>query len=636
MENVTGQPRIAFQPIGMALSVGAFARIRIDIDLASTQAHCDRAATAMGPLHTITSNDSWAREFLRGGGQQPIMYKHARTMLQRACDRLRLWALPSPMMGTDGIPTARASSQSPRSGRASADARNVSVLAPFLADPFEVLHVSSKVLRSVVHFATTPVLPPPRVFNSTRTRTPRSLGVAAVAGVIGLVGGATLLTAVVSMIFGGSTPAWESSIVRHKIGAASLEHANAIHNMAQRLDGVYHYDHFQLYLNHMADHAARICDLINDLERAFYLLQRGQLDPLLVSPSDLRTSLGKLESLATAHEMHLAIRSVGDALLVPAFGVKTNASLQIVLPIPAYTSRLHLHRYAGSPLIVQHDNGTRTLAAPQPQYQTIAVASRSSNHALLSPSDLEGCFRIKDTYLCSSLPLLFRREDSCLGSLFAAHSRAIQLQCTFLPHPTPWHVTRTMGSSFLISTIQDSSITAHCPNGDSTSRPIPWGVSLVYVPAGCHAQTPHFLLPTIISRFAEVKIQKELDWVMDVPVHWAAGYSPNFTALAHDAVVASHQLTDILRSTAASPVPLWHHFIWVGALIFLGIFACCACRFGPAWLASCRGREQPAGPSVSFHVSPQEVPLQQAPPSAPPSYPPPAATTKRPARTSRL
>ncbi len=186
----------------MALSVGAFARIRIDIDLASTQGHCDRAATAMGPLHTITSNDSWAREFLRGGGQQPIIYEHARTMLQRACDRLRLWAKPSPIMGDDGIPAARASSQSPRSGRASAATRNASDLAPFLDDPFEVFQISSDVLRSVMHFATTPVLPPPRFSNSTLSRQPRGLGVAAVAGAIGLVGGATLLTAVVSMLFG--------------------------------------------------------------------------------------------------------------------------------------------------------------------------------------------------------------------------------------------------------------------------------------------------------------------------------------------------------------------------------------------------------------------------------------------------
>ncbi len=633
--NVTNQPRIAFQPIGMAVSVGAFARIRIVLDLASTQRHCEVAASAMAPLRSITTNDSWARQFLRDGGQQPIIYEHARSLLGRACARLRLWSLPSTVMGDADLPAARVAPHTARSSRTSATFRNMSDLAPTMEDLFQSFEPSSPALRSIMHFATTPVQEPANGPNIDLPRSPRGLGVAA-AGAIGLVGGATLLTAVVSMLFGGSTPAWESSIVRHKIGVTSLEHSNAIHNMAQRLDKVYHYDHFQLYINHMSDHAARICDLINDLERAFYLLQRGQLDPLLVSPSDLQISLGKLEYLATKHEMHLAIRSVGDALLVPAFGIKTNSSLQIVLPIPAYTSRLHLHRYAGSPLIVQHDNGSRVLAAPQPQYDTIAVAARSSNHALLSPSDLEGCFRIKDTYLCASLPLLFRREDSCLGSLFAANSKAIQLQCSFRPHPTPWHVARTLGSSFLISTVTDSSITAHCPNGDSTSRPIPWGVSLVYVPAGCHAQTPHFLLPTIVSRFAEVRIQKELDWVMDAPVNWAAGYSPNFTALAHDAVVASHELAAILQSTAATPVPLWHHFIWIGVLLVLAVVACCICKFGPAWLTSCRRSDQPALPSVSFHVAPQEAPPPTAQPSAPPSYVPPPPTTKRYARASRL
>ncbi len=637
--NVTSEPKVAFQPIGMALSVGAFARISVEIDVATTVKHCQTAADAMKPLTELTTEDTWARTFLEQGGQQPIIYDHARLSLSKACSRLRLWATPSTMMGDADLSAARLPPH-PRS-RSGREERPFDDLAPTMADSFQAFAPTTPALDSILYFATSPAQEPANGPNLhlPLKRQPRGLGAAA-AGVIGLVGGATLLAGVVTMLFGGSTPAWESSIVRHKIGAASLEHSNAIHNMAQRLDKVFHYDHFQLYLNHMADHADRIQDLIYNLERAFYSLQRGQLDPLLVAPSDLQISLGKLEYLASSHEMHLAIRTVGDALLVPAFGLKTNSSLRIILPIPAYTSKLHLHRYAGSPLIVAHHNGSRTLAAPQPQYTTIAVAARSSNHALLNKADLEGCFRIKDTYLCASLPLLFRREDSCLGSLFAANAKAIQDQCSFIPHPTPWHVTRTLASSFLISSVEDSSITAHCPNGDSTSRPLPWGVSLVYVPAGCHAQTPHFLLPTIVSRFAEIRVQKEVDWVMDAPVHWAAGYSPNFTAMTHDAVVASHKLADLLQSSAAMPVPLWHHFIWVGALIIFAVLLCCVFRFGPACLSACRRTDQPQVPSVSFHMAPQEPPPPSAPlaapPAEPPSYQAAPVLARKSTRTSRL
>ncbi len=653
--------------MGDVLTVGAYARIKVSINVVGLMEACKLSVSVMRDLRKWGDGHSWFSTYVANSKTEIRLYNTARRRLQASCERLSHWDRET------NFPQQNRRQQ-----------RSVHHAKPFRATPV----ATDETLQRLYKFATaspdpppavplgapfgepippTPPPPPPTTPPPTTsttpppTTTPRptpgryafspwvpNMGSSSLAGMgsrwatysrarainrarkanraerhaldpradipnststafsnrprravvstaaavgasAAIVGGTVLLAKVIRMLFGGSTPGWTVDALAKDAAKGALENAENMHELAKRMNDVHYFDHFQLYVNFLTDFARQIFHLVDRFEDAFYDLQQGTVSPLFISSQDIADALLVLESHATQNRMHLSVTSVGDALQLPAFGLKLNDSLALILPVPIYTDRLHLHKYAGTPLLIKDNHDNRVLAAPRPSHSLIAVATRASNHALLTKADLESCFTVYDTHMCASLPIRLKRESSCLGALFAANAQAINLQCPFETHPNTWHVARPTDDSFIITTAIDISATTHCPNGQSHSLPIKWGVSKVIVPPGCFTQTAHFLLPSTLTRFAEVEVHKELSWDMKIPLSWNYSHSLDLAKFAHQSELTAERLRQALDRPIERPPQqegffaqtlhtLWSGFLTLCVISLMAFFLYCACR----------------------------------------------------------
>ena len=191
---------------------------------------------------------------------------------------------------------------------------------------------------------------------------------------------------------------------------------------------------------------------------------------------------------------------------------------------------------------------------------------------LLNDNDLNRCYKVRTTYMCASMPTRFDREESCLGALFSANSKAIQTRCAFTPHPEPWHIAHTTTNTYVLSSTVDMAATTTCPSGAGHSVSIPWGISEITVPTGCTTQTPHFVVTAPLVKFANIEIHKKISWDMALPATWGNMSTSAFAAIAHSAHVTQDQLGHAIAAyEKEAQAPLWHNLAWGSGLILTGV-----------------------------------------------------------------
>lgn len=544
VHTITGTPQLAFAPAGQVMSVGAFARIEATFDINGTIRDCYNAANDMKHVWQLTPKFSFAEKQWWADKVYQSMYKRHRMELIHACDDLRDWKEAKPFYTEHDVPAKR--------------------------DTAELTH-------SLLYFATAPPTyqPPITEQHGNVTRSTRSPTLVALA----VVGGAALLYTVAKWLFGSSEPAWTQEAISSTASNVA-NNAGIIRSLAGRFKYITDIATYRLTVGEMCQRAQHITDHANNLGQAFYQLQRGQISKFLLQPKDILTALDKLKRQASRSRMHLAVQTVPDILLLPAFGVIDKSSLKVVIAIPAIVDLLHLHRFAGTPLITQHSDGTRDLMVPQPEYDAIAASNRGQSHALLSNADLDRCLRIKDTYMCAALPIRNNRKDSCLGSLYSANSDAIHTQCTFRPHHQSWHVVQEPEQTYIISTTATLPITTSCPAGSSSARSLVWGVFRVQVPAGCTAITPHFSITAPLAAFATAELYKTIHWRMDKPVNTTLG-ADQWKTLLHAASINNNNALATKKSIQAHLEQNQHFYLYASAVVLtllLVTISCCYFR----------------------------------------------------------
>ena len=563
IKNITDRPQLTFFPAGTVMSVGAYARITAKINIRDLESACTKATNSMKPLHTLLTRDSWPWQYTYEDTNLRGQYDEHRHRLNQACNTLKQWDKPDNFFREEPAQYRKRS---------------------FLQTAFTIanatntfLPIAPEAVDTLVRFATSKVLypsPHPSIntgLHGNATSTPVRDRRGIIATGISLVGGAIFLYNTVAMLFGNNQPAWEIEKLSRTTANSAKDNARHIAHLANNIKHSYYKDHFQLYINGLCDNARALSRLVFDVQNAFFNLQEGNVSPIFINAMDIESALENIEEQASKKHMHLAARSVADTLLLPAFGIKSGGMLSVVIPIPCITENLHLHRFAGTPLI-SAANDARLLSSPQPNHVAIAAAARSSNHILLNENDLNRCFKVRSTYMCASMPTRFDREESCLGALFAANSQAIHTRCTFVPHPEPWHIAHTTTNTYVLSSTIDMAATTTCPSGASHSISIPWGVTEITVPTGCTTQTPHFVITAPLVKFANVEIHKTISWDMALPATWGNMSGDAFAAIAHSAHVTQAQISKAIEvyEAKATTTPFWHHVAWGGGLVLLG------------------------------------------------------------------
>lgn len=544
--DITSSPQLAFAPAGVLLPVGAYARIVTTVSYHPYLIACERIRPHLKAWYELLPEDSYGRH--HDAWQRKSLYNAVRARVFNACDNLLHWHSKGSLFGKPGL----------RPKRQDAPA------APAHA-------------KVAMAFATTPIQPP---FNAVIPRPAAAVsrqprGIPAIAAFV--IGAGSLLFNLVRLLVGGATPAWEERATAPiELAKGARATSFAIVNLAQGLKDIWDNDHFVAQLTGLIDSTRSLAISLEHLEEAIFDLQRGHIHPLFLGTRDIDSALDRLADKAAASHMYLSVSSVADVLLLPIYGVKSGFNITTIVPIPAVTDRLYLHRFMGTPLIFHNSTtDSRVLQEARPIHTTIAAATRSPNHILLTQNDLNSCFRTHSTFMCANLPVRLNRHSSCLGALFSASASAIQQQCQFAPHPEPWHVARVRSSAFAITTLGPLTATTSCPSGASSAVNIPWGVHLLTVPPGCTTQTRHFSIASPLANFAQVEIVKTLSWSMPPPVNFSVASSVppalkrHISVALQDALYAKLHSDKAMTLAAAAAAPWWHHVTWGSVLLLI-------------------------------------------------------------------
>lgn len=595
MKNITGQPQLSFFPAGTIMHIGAFGRISCKIDLENLTDSCFAAAQAMDvSLRTKMDANSWAATYYNDSPYLRRFYEAAASRLWHACSTLTTWNNDVNFFEMDG--GNRRNTRSP-------------VFAKSVNKNLEHLALKKFATSTEAQQPEDTTLAPAANDTSPASRPERGIVTTGLA----IIGGATLLWRLASLLLGSTEPTWQTHVIQDHANSAIHHNTLAIKDIIASVDEIYHHDHFELRINSVVDHANAITNKVLQVQEALALLQQGHISPLFINPLDLQNAIEVLVQKAYDFHMKLAVESAADALLLPAFGVFDNSTLTIVLPVPAYLIKMNMFQYSGTPLLVRDEEELRLLT-PRPLQNMIAVAPKSPQHMVLTQEDLRDCFEVHDNYMCAEQPLLLDREDTCLGALFTANADAIHSHCAFEPHHRTWHIARAGKGAHILTTAKSLTATTTCPDKYSTAVPISQGVFLFRVPPGCTTQTESFSIDTPYEDFATVSMTKSLQWSMEAPVFWTKEGSTSQLqkALNHAAQAGKDLQSAEKLLKQASQTPWWVNLIWF-IILLLCVALLTACFVKRYRTATAQLRAFVAGDAVYQQGQQQGNPMQQQP-----------------------
>ena len=542
VQDISHAPQLTFKPIGDIKTIVAFARLQATVDIEEVITACSAASASMRGIWTLAPPDTRAHQYVSDTPLIARVFEATRLELHEACDNLKNWDQPENFFTEQTYPHRR------------------SAYNNATATPDDILLAAYRFGTAQPDFRNQP--------NSTSadaTDTVKRAEPFTVASVI--IGGSMLLISLYNLLFGGSTPTWSQEAATEKIAHGAWSSAQALQQLCGKIKDVYHFDEFMNYVNGARDNAKDLINLINDIRRGIFQLLIGNISPVFITALNLQAALDNLQSEASVHHLRLSVRSAADVVQMPAFGIRDNGTLRVVVPIPIASDTLAAHEFAGTPLLSGSPDDGYSLITPQPPYSCIAVDGSSSNHILFNQGDLSNCFRVHKTFMCPEFPVRTNRQASCIGALFTANTDSVKDRCVFISYRETWHMSRASRGTFIFATSTATSATTSCPQGHSRSVPLQPGIYRLSVPPGCTTMTPDVSVTAAYTDFAQVDIRKTLDWS---PTQ-AAAYKRNLSAFDNLQRHASHAAATIhegiVLSRSAHQTPWWHHAAWGAALI---------------------------------------------------------------------
>ena len=361
--DISTNPQLTFKPLGDLNTIVAFARLQASIDLGEIADACDVATSAMKTIWTLAPPDSYAHQYASDTPMVVEVFMDTRQELQDACNNLDNWDAPDNFFTERSYPHRRSPNE-PLPTPALDHARN----AAFLFGTVE------PEMRPTPNG--TAADPDDRIARAD------PITIASV-----VIGGSMLLLTLFQMLFGGSTPTWSMDAATQHIANGARSSANALAQLCEKITKVWHFDEFMNYVNGARDNAKDLIGLINDIRRAIFQLLLGNISPVFLTSLNIQAALS---SEAAAHHLRLAVRSAADVIQMPAFGIRADRTLKIVVPIPVASDTLAAHEFAGTPAGPRCSLDPPTTASPSSLHSRRTPASPSTDPHPTTSSSTQG------------------------------------------------------------------------------------------------------------------------------------------------------------------------------------------------------------------------------------------------------
>jgi hypothetical protein len=127
---------------------------------------------------------------------------------------------------------------------------------------------------------------------------------------------------------------------------------------------------------------------------------------------------------------------------------------------------------------------------PDVKNDVLAISASDSRYAVqLSSTDLMGCFRANQMFMCERFGVLNRGyNDTCLGALYNQQFVTAQNLCRFEIAPIAERVYQLEKHHFLIYLPAPLTVPIRCRNGTTTEKHLAKGHQEVFISPGCEAE----------------------------------------------------------------------------------------------------------------------------------------------------
>jgi len=133
---------------------------------------------------------------------------------------------------------------------------------------------------------------------------------------------------------------------------------------------------------------------------------------------------------------------------------------------------------------------------------------------MLTATDLMGCHRVNQVYLCDRHGVLNKQYDNtCLGSLYNQNFQVARNICQFTIEPVREIVYQLVKNWFVIFSPIPHTVPITCRNGSATERHVPRGPSRFHLSPGCTANfQDHIIQADLSIKLPSDFIQFEWEW----------------------------------------------------------------------------------------------------------------------------
>lgn len=215
-------------------------------------------------------------------------------------------------------------------------------------------------------------------------------------------------------------------------------------------------------------------DTIDSIHNIILQGQHKRMSTKLLSGEQSVELFERIREVASQQGCEMVLQDPSDLFEIEAsYGYDQEAkyfAVYLHVPLVEPDELLVLYKYIPFPLYLESLGYNRTVL-PQGYEDYIAILPfRSENskttahrYRSLSESELNDCFRLRHTYLCSGRnTLLTNAEDTCIGALFLKQSKLIETRCSVEISNIPQFAAKLGHGHWMVYSVNTYSAMAQC------------------------------------------------------------------------------------------------------------------------------------------------------------------------------
>jgi len=227
------------------------------------------------------------------------------------------------------------------------------------------------------------------------------------------------------------------------------------------------------------------------LSKTTHALQAGLVRKLAVdylTPGEIRKLYAELVITADKLKCELLIHHHSDLFQLETSLLFDGEDAHLLIHVPMVPQKALLRLYKLHPIPLPLTDSYFLI--PDVKNDVLAISASDSRYAVqLSSTDLMGCFRANQMFMCERFGVLNRGyNDTCLGALYNQQFVTAQNLCRFEIAPIAERVYQLEKHHFLIYLPAPLTIPIRCRNGTTTEKHLAKGHQEVFISPGCEAE----------------------------------------------------------------------------------------------------------------------------------------------------